>query len=69
MHPVSRPSHQFSRTSSAMTATNVATLVMKKTMPNPAKRRIADMSVVARDSSWPDCQSSWNPACSRCRCA
>ena len=68
-HPVSRPSHQFSRISSAMTAMKVTTLVMKKTMPNPANRRIADRSVVARDSSWPDCHSSWNPACSRCRCA
>ena len=41
-----------------MTMTNVTRLVMKKTMPNPANRRIADRSVVARDSSCPDCHSS-----------
>jgi len=37
---------------------NVTRLVMKKITPNPANRRIADRSVVARDSSWPDCHSS-----------
>ncbi len=30
-------------------------------MPNPANRRIVDRSVVALDSSWPDCQESWKP--------
>ncbi len=44
-------------------------LVIRKIVPNPANRRIADRSVVARDSSWPDCQEPWKPASSRCRCA
>ena len=68
-HPVSSPSHQFSRMSRITTAVNVTTLVTKKTRPNPANRRIADRSVVARDSSWPDCHASWKPTCSRCTCA
>src|SRR5579875_3786869 len=50
--PVSTPSHQFSRISSTTTTTKVTMLVMKNTRPKPAKRRIADRSVVARDSSW-----------------
>ena len=66
---MSSPSHQFSRISRAMTARNVATFVMKKMVPNPANRRIADRSVVARESSCPDCHSSWNAACRRCRWA
>ena len=64
-----RPSHQFRWISSATTATNVITLVTMKIRPNPANLRIEDRSVVARDSSWPDCQLSWNEACSRCRWA
>ncbi len=44
-------------------------LVMKNTTPKPPNRRIADRSVVARDSSWPDCQASWKPGSSRCRWA
>ena len=44
-------------------------LVMKNTTPKPPNRRIADRSVVARDSSWPDCQESWKPGSSRCRWA
>src|ERR1700683_1578657 len=67
--PVIRPSHQLSWISSATTATNVITLVTRKIRPNPANRRIDDRSVVARDSSWPDCHSSWNEGGSRCRCA
>src|ERR1035441_10467991 len=55
--------------SSATTITKVITLVMKKTMPNPANRRIADRSVVALDSSWPDCHESWKLGSRRCRCA
>jgi hypothetical protein len=38
------------------------------TSPKPANRRIEERSVVARDSSWPDCHSSWNAGSSRCRC-
>jgi len=40
-----------------------------KIRPNPANLRIEDRSVVARDSSWPDCQLSWKDVGSRCRCA
>ena len=49
--PVIRPSHQFRWISSATTAANVITLVTMKIRPNPANLRIADRSVVARDSS------------------
>ena len=45
----------------------VNTLVIRKMMPKPANRRIVDRSVVALDSSWPDCQDSWKPESSRCR--
>ena len=67
--PVIRPSHQFSRMSSTVTPKNITMLVIRKTIPNPANRRMDDRSVVARDSSWPDCHSSWNAGSSRCRCA
>ena len=50
-------------------AANVMMLMNRNTMPNPANRRMDDRSVVARDSSWPDCHSSWNPGSRRCRCA
>ena len=43
--------------------------VTRKIRPKPANLRIEDRSVVARDRSWPDCQSSWKDACSRCRWA
>ena len=66
--PVIRPSHQFRWMSSAITAMNVIVLVTMKIRPNPANLRIVDRSVVARDSSWPDCHSSWNEMGSRCRC-
>ena len=48
---------------------NVMTLVTRKMRPNPANLRIADRSVVARDSSWPDCQLSWKEGGSCCRWA
>ena len=67
--PVIRPSHQFRWMSSAVTPKNITMLVIRKTIPNPANRRMDDRSVVARDSSWPDCHSSWNAGSSRCRCA
>ena len=66
---VSSPSHQFSRISRITTVTNVTVFVTRKMVPNPANRRIADRSVVARDSSCPDCHSSWKPVSSACRCA
>ena len=66
---VSSPSHQFSRMSSTTTAMNVTTFVTRKIVPKPANRRMAERSVVARDSSWPDCHSSWKAGGSRCRCA
>ena len=37
---------------------NVTMFVIRKMRPNPANLRMADRSVVARDSSWPDCQLS-----------
>ena len=43
-------------------------LVIMNTMPKPTNRLIADRSVVALDSSWPDCHASWNSGSSRCRC-
>ena len=64
-----RPSHQFSLISRAVTAANVMMLMNRNTMPNPANRRMDDRSVVARDSSWPDCHSSWKAGSSRCRCS
>ena len=67
--PVSRPSHQFSLISNPITAMNVIVLVIRKTVPKPANRRIAARSLVARDSNCPDCQASWNAGGSRCRCA
>ena len=67
--PVIRPSHQFRWMSSTVTPKNITMLVIRKTIPNPANRRMDDRSVVARDSSWPDCHSSWNAGSSRSRCA
>ena len=58
------------RVASRMTmTTKVAEFTMRNTRPKPTKRRIVEMSDVARDSSWPDCQPSWNETGSRWRCA
>jgi hypothetical protein len=38
--------------------TKLAELVIMKTMPKLKNRLIADRSVVALDSSWPDCHWS-----------
>ncbi len=50
----------------AATCTRIST---KKMAPKPMNRRITLRSVIARESSWPDCQRSWNPTSSRCSCA
>ncbi len=52
---VSSPSSRFSLISRITIATKLAELVIMKTMPKLKKRLIADRSVVARDSNWPDC--------------
>ena len=69
MAVVISPSHQLRLISSALTAVNVMVEMNRNTMPNPMNRRMVPRSVVARDSSWPDCHSSWNAGSSRCRCA
>jgi len=58
----------LSETSSPVTAAKVIVEITMNTSPKPANRRIEDRSVVARDSSWPDCHSSWKAGSSRCRC-
>ena len=69
MAPVISPSHQLRLISRPVTAVNVMMEMNRNTMPKPANRLIDPRSVVARDSSWPDCHSSWNAGSSRCRCA
>ena len=69
MAPVISPSHQFSVMSRQVTAVNVMIEVNRNTTPNPANRLIELRSVVARDSSCPDCHSSWKAGSSRCRCS
>ncbi len=65
---VTRPSHQLSEISRPVTAANVMIEMKMNTSPKPANRLIEERSVVARESSWPDCHSSWNAGSSRCRC-
>jgi len=69
MAPVISPSHQLSEISRPTTAANVMIEMNRNTSPKPANRLIEERSVVARESSWPDCHSSWNAGSSRCRCS
>ena len=68
MAPVISPSHQLSVMSRQVTAVKVKTEMIRNTTPKPANRLIDPRSVVARDSSCPDCHSSWKAGSSRCRC-
>ena len=49
-----------------MVTTTWVMLTRRKSIPKPENRRIADMSVVARDSSCPDCQRLWKLIGSSC---
>jgi hypothetical protein len=69
MQLAASPIHQLSLMSSTATAVKVVTVMMRKTRPNPANRRMDDRSEVARDSNWPDCQPSWKAGSRLCRCA
>ncbi len=62
-------SHAFRRASSMSTTSAVTPLITKKIAPHPTKRRMAEMSLVALDRSWPDSQSSWKPTSSDWSCA
>ena len=39
----------------------------RNSRPKPLNRRIAERSVVARESSWPDCQLLWKLIGRGCR--
>ncbi len=43
-----------------MTTSTWTMLMSRNSMPKPKNRRIELRSVVARDSSCPDCQRLWN---------
>jgi hypothetical protein len=54
--------------STAITVLSWMMFITRNSRPNPKNRRMIDRSVVARDSSWPDCQSPWKLIGRRCRC-
>ena len=64
----SRPSGRERLSSSETTVTYVTVLITRKIRPKVRKRRIALRSEVARERSCPDCQPSWKPTGSFCRC-
>ena len=45
------------------TTANVTMVCMNQMRPKATNLRTVPMSAIARDSSWPDCQLSWNPTC------
>ncbi len=53
-----RASSQSSWSISTSTTMNVTTIWRNQIRPKPTKRRMVEMSAIARDSSWPDCQLS-----------
>ena len=52
--------------STAVTAVTCRTLMIRNSRPNPANLRMADRSVVTRESSWPDCHLLWKLMGSSC---
>ena len=52
--------------STTVVAVSWTTLMSRNNSPKPEKRRIAERSVVARESSWPDCQCPWKAIGSSC---
>ena len=60
---------QSSCTISTSTTANVTTVCRNHTRPKPTNRRTVPMSAIARESSCPDCQLSWNETCKLWRCA
>ena len=62
------PSGQYMCSSTAVVTVSWKMLSTRNSRPNPANRRIADRSVVTRESSWPDCHCVWKligSCCSR----
>ena len=53
------PSGQYIVRSTIVTAVTCRTLTTRKSRPNPLNRRMAERSVVARESSCPDCHRVW----------
>ncbi len=49
-----------------MVTTTWVMLTTRNSIPKPKNRRIAERSVVARESSWPDCHSLWKLIGSSC---
>ena len=64
-----RPSGQYIVSSTTVTAVTWRMLMNRNSIPKPKKRRIADRSVVARDSSCPNCHRLWKLIGSACRWA
>ncbi len=63
------PSGQYIRSSSTLTVMKVATLTTRKISPKERNLRMVPRSLVARESSCPDCHWSWKETGSRCRWA
>jgi hypothetical protein len=61
------PSQKSSVNSTTSPTISVTLLTTRKTPTNAMKRRMVERSATARDSSWPDCQRSWNAIGSRCK--
>ncbi len=53
------PNGQYMCSRTPVVTVSWTALMRRKSIPKPLKRRIADRSVVARDSSCPDCQRLW----------
>ena len=53
------PSGQYMLSRTIVTTVTCRMLMTRNSRPKPLNRRIADRSVVARDSSWPDCHLLW----------
>ena len=61
-----RPSGQYMFSSTMVTAVTWRMLMIRKSRPKPLNLRIADRSVVTRESSWPDCHLLWKLIGSSC---
>ena len=61
-----RPSGQYMLSSTIVTTVTWRMLMTRNSSPKPLNRRIADRSVVTRDSSWPDSHLLWKLIGSSC---